>query len=247
MTIPVRLDELDWIPRDLRDELELRRDRFVEEEFGDNIKHERWFLDLAAALEDWCAPRGVVAFHCTREAEPGEIQARGLRRLDGGGEAHRAEFLLRFADRFTPEELQTIERDFADVWGDGKHSRGRENRVSFGLVHPRHWGSGCTDLLGIYGGESIYNTWGRTGPIVDKLKTIGRPAVVYFRLDPRIIVERYRSHRAGQTAIWAWHNNIRPVEMGYWCSGHITTDVPASDILQVEHWSPQESGATRRR
>jgi hypothetical protein len=91
---------------------------------------------------------------------------------------------------------------------------------------------------GIYGGEAIYATWGRVGPIVDKLKTIGRPAVVHFRLDPRKIMTHV-DNPAGRTLIWAWHNSVRSFEMGYWSEGHVTADVPAADILDVECWSPK--------
>jgi hypothetical protein len=236
---PVRLDKVDWIPRPLRDELEQHRDRFREAEFGDEIKRESWFAGLAVSLSVECIKPGVIAFHCTREAEAGEIMSRGLRVLNGPGDAHRAEFLSRHADKFSAEELEAIKHEFAKVWDSGKHARGREDRLCFALVHPRHWGrGGCGDLLGIYGGEAIYATWGRKGPIVDKLRKIGRPAVVHFRLDPRNI-KTWVENPAGQTAIWAWHNNIRSIEMGYWCEGYVTSDVPAADILKVEHWSPK--------
>lgn len=235
---PVRLDKIDWIPRSLRTELERHRGQFLAAEFGDEIKRQPWFADLAGSVETECASRGIVAFHCTREAEPGEIRSRGLRALKDGGDAHRAEFLTRHSNDFSADELDSIRHDFAEVWGDGRHSRGREDRVCFALVHPRHWGSGCHDLLGIYGGEALYATWGRQGPIVDKLRTIGRPAVVHFRLDPRKI-KTWVDNPTGQTAIWAWHNSIRTLEIGYWCEGHVKADVPAADILKVEHWSPK--------
>jgi hypothetical protein len=236
---PVRLDEVDWIPLSLRNELERHRDRFEDEDTGDTITRESWFARLSESIEAECVKRGLVAFHCTREAEPGEIKSRGLRILSGGGDAHRAEFLTRHADKFTAEELQSIKREFVEVWGDSYNSRGRENRLCFALVHPSYWGSGgCKDLLGIYGGEAIYATWGRVGPIVDKLKTIGRPAVVHFRLDPRNI-KTHVVNQTGRTAIWAWHNHIRSFEMGYWSEGRVTADVPAADILDVECWSPK--------
>lgn len=193
---------------------------------------------MANALEEVVARRDVVAFHSCREAEPGEIASRGLRILDGNGDSHRAEFLERFGHLVSQGDREQVERDFEQVWGDGRASRGRQNKLCFALAHPRHWGGGADDLLGIYGGEAIYSTWGRAGPIVDKLRTIGTPAVVHFRISIEAIRTWMRAPVAGRTALWAWHRRLRPDVLGYWTEGYTFECVPPEHILKVEQWSP---------
>lgn len=232
----IHLDTPDWIPAVLQAQLAAHATEFQAAGYFDSIKSASWSHHLLVDLQRASSGRRIIAYDCTREATPGEIALRGLRTLKGGGDAHRAEFLARHGGEFTADERLEIERKFTEVWGDGRHSRGRENRLCFALVHPRHWGYGCHDLLGIYGGESIYNTWGREGPIVERLRTIGQPAVVHFRLDP-ILVNNWIEYPVGQTAMWAWHSHLQPDVREYWCEGHTSVDVPPSDILEVENWS----------
>jgi hypothetical protein len=33
---------------------------------------------------------------------------------------------------------------------------------------------------------------------------------------------------------------VRADVSGYWCEGYVKADVPPSEILKVEHWSPKE-------
>lgn len=246
MSSPVRLDQVTWIPRSIRADLAHHRSDFERAEHADDIRAEPLFEQIAIALEEVAQRRDVIAFHSCREPEPGEIASRGLRVLDGNGDSHRAEFLERFGHLFAQGDREQIERDFAGVWGDGKFSRGRQNKLCFALAHPRYWGGGADDLLGIYGGEAIYSTWGRAGPIVDKLRTIGTPAVVHFRIRVDAIRTWMRAPVAGRTALWAWHRRLRPDVLGYWTEGYMFECVPPEHIVKVEPWSPPASNNVRR-
>lgn len=238
MSTPVRLDHTDWIPDFIRTNLTRHEGEFVRARSVEGIEHEPWFAQLAGDLQEIAHRREVVAFHCCREAEPGEIASRGLRVLEGNGDAHRAEFLTRFGDRFTPDERGDIEREFREVWGDGHYARGRGNKLCFALGHPRHWGGGCEDLLHFYGGESIYRTFGRDGPIADKLRSIGTPAVVHLRIGVGTIQTWMGDLFAGRTALWAWHRRLRRDITGYWAEGYSFEPVPPENILKVEQWAP---------
>jgi hypothetical protein len=114
----IRLDNPDWIPREIAACLREHRDDLLAAEYFDHIKNLSWCVEVVADLQEACRPSGIVAHHCTREAEPGEIASRGLRILAGGGDAHRAEFLARHADKFTTEELRYIKQNFSEVWSD---------------------------------------------------------------------------------------------------------------------------------
>jgi hypothetical protein len=233
---PIRLDTTEWIPPVLQTELMQHAAEFAAAEYLEDIIGKRWFTTLAADLEKACADCGVVAYHCTREAQPGEIAARGLRILEGDGDSHRTEFLVRHGNKFTAAERVEIDRHFTELWANPLQAQGRENRLGFALAHPRYWGQGCDDLLEIYGGEAVYTTFGWDGPIIDKLRTIGQPAVVHFRLHPHAIRSHHESP-AGQTAIWAWHRQIRPDVTRYWCQSYTTENVSPMDIVEVENWS----------
>jgi hypothetical protein len=232
---PFRLDTISWIPSEIRTQLGEYEANFAAAEDFDDIKRKRWYSAIAAELAQLCVDHGEVAYHCTREAEPGEIASRGLRVLAGNGDAHRAELLVRHGHRFTEDQRQFIDNQFAKVWGDGSSARGRRGKLCLGLAHPRHWDHGCDDLLAIYGGEAVYASFGRQGPIVDVLRTIGVPAVVHFRLDVRNF-KGWNENPMGQTAMWAWHRHIRPDVRSYWCEGYTTVGIPPEDVLRVECW-----------
>jgi hypothetical protein len=236
----IRLDTPDWIPADLRARLESHEAAFRAAEFRDDIKDGSWYRDLEAALQDAANGRSVIAYHCTREFEPGEIARRGLRVLRDC-HSHRAEVFERVAANFTSDQRIQINNRLAQVQHDDRYTQGRENGLFFALVHPRHWGeAGCGELLGTYGGEVVYSVWGRRGPIVDRLRTIGQPAVVHFQLDPTLI-KGFADYPVGQTAMWARHTQLRPDVRNYWCEGRTTVDVPPSDIVSVENWSPGDA------
>ena len=246
MNRPVRLDQIGWIPRSIRVELTRHQQDFERSEYKETIEGEPWFERVACALEEVAARRDVVAFHCCRQAAPGEIASRGLRVLEGNGDLHRAEFLDRFGHLFTETDREQIRRDFDQVWADGNFSRGRQGKICFALAHPRHWGGGADDLLGIYGGEAIYGTWGRVGPIVDRLRMIGAPAVVQFRINVDAILTWMRKPAAGRTALWAWHRRFRPDVSPYWAEGYMHECVPPERILMVEEWLPPSMRRARR-
>jgi hypothetical protein len=234
--VPIRLDTTDWIPAELQKQLARHTADFASAAYYEDVNRSQWFTGLASDLERACEECGVIAYHCTREAQVGEIAARGLRILEGNGDLHRNEFLARHGNRFTEAERSEIERHFTELWGNPLQARGRENRLGFALAHPMHWGSGCDDLLEIFGGEAVYATFGWNGPIIDTLRTIGQPAVVHFQLHLDAI-KTWHENPAGQTALWAWHRRIRPDVSRYWCQGYTTENVLPEAILQVENWS----------
>lgn len=67
------LGRLDRISEPLRAELNRFRAEFEREQYTDALRRERWFQELAGPVQEACSPRGVVADHATKEAEPGEI------------------------------------------------------------------------------------------------------------------------------------------------------------------------------
>lgn len=236
--MPVRLDHTGWIPDSIRADLARHEDEFIRARGAEDIEDEPWCAELANEMQRIAERRDVVAFHCCREAEPDEIVSRGLRVLEGNGDAHRAQFLTRFGDRFTPEQRGQMQRKFLEVWGDGRYARGRENKLCFAFAHPRHWGPGCEDLLNFYGGESIYRTFGRDGPIADKLRSIGAPAVVHFRIPVGTVQTWMGALFAGRTALWAWHRRLRGDICGYWAEGYSYKSVAPENVLKVEQWAP---------
>ena len=246
MSPPVRLDHVKWIPRSIRADLARHRSDFERSPYADHIQAEPWFEQMANALQEIAARRDVIAFHCCREVEPGEIATRGLRVLEGNGDSHRAEFLERLGHLFPQSDREQMKRDFAQVWAGQSFSRGRENKLCFALAHPRHWGGGADDLLRIYGGEAIYATWGRAGTIVDKLRTIGMPAVVHFRISVDAIHTWMRAPVAGRTALWAWHRRLRPDVSGYWAEGYMLESVASEHVVKVERWLPPRRRLGRR-
>ncbi len=194
----IRLDNTDWFPADLRTRLEAHEEAF--QATGVSRAAQGHVL-VPRARSGPTGRQQRPERHCL-PLHPGSRA--GARSPAGGCEFSRAaatpiglSFLPATATSSPPKNAPTSVASSPRFGVTAMPRAGRENRLCFALVHPRHWGSGCRDLLGIYGGESVYSTWGREGAIVDKLRTIGRPAVVHFRLNPKLI-KTSPDHRLGK-------------------------------------------------
>lgn len=196
-------------------------------EYMDQLEENRTFRSIADNLDKWIREQRVRLFHCTKELEPGLIEARGLRPLTV--KDHHREF-LEFIDGRAPDCLvQTFRAALEDflTWGA---IRVRENRIWFcGSPNSIDWG--CRDFFDLYGGEAIYfSVIEKHEECANFLRSLGSPVVVEVEV-PFSDFKTFQS--AARTMLSTWAMNIREDFNFSGIEGYLSRPVLPDEIIAV--------------
>lgn len=211
----------------------IERLKACDRQFKSNGYIEHLFDDPAISgvvqdLNDYCLKNLVTGIHYTR-AIPEDIHVSGLLMRDGN--EIRTEFINRFGDRFTSDELLLMKAAWAKYFDSSMNSV-RDSRIFFNFTTKALNTSSSSLLVGYFGGEQVYFPIYDFPGIKEKLAGIGTPLMLKCALNPNAI-NTYIVNPWGQIAVSAYHRTINKSAHIVDQDGYQCCPVPAKNIKVI--------------
>lgn len=224
----VDLERPELLPSELRARLSELDQRFKREDFMETLREEPEVWRVIKQLDIFCRERGVIGIHYTR-ADPEDLRSTGLRVRTGA--QIRSEFLDRFGDRFTPEEIGELKA----LWQRHQETQAdiRDSRLYFNFTRSAFPGSGSEYLLRWYGGEQVHMGINERSTIARKLEQIGDPLILRCALQPSD-VRTFLDCPWGQILMSSYHRSMNPEAQWVDQDGMQVSPVPPDSIEIVE-------------
>jgi hypothetical protein len=224
---PLKLEDPAAIPGDLRRELDAHRDLFEGNTFVEQVLAAHPDIPgILDRLRTHLSTKRIHAYHCTRELEAGYFQANGLRVLDI--KAHRREFVERFGNRFTADEMAELRR-ILDKPISINESQGR-NGMIWACLSRSLVVEGTDGFFKFFGGEALHRWWDAAAIVTPVLATIGHPVIVEAAF-PACDLNSYCN--LAKTVLSQYHRTIRPDAHDHACEGFLRWPVPPQDVIAV--------------
>lgn len=222
----LKLDSLHALPDALKARLLERRSVFEASPDLDDALSDPVVRTIDSELERHLRTQQVVAYHCTREPEPGYFQQQGLHTLSLKG--HQAWFLDTYGHQFTPEERTRMESAWAGYFV-GKQATERQGTLWFCLTtNTVRFG---TDAFFKYcGGEAINKPLQSDPEILTKLQSIGRPVVVECSVAGADFAQ---FQHIARPLLHSFHRTIRHDAIDRHLEGRIHGSIAPCDVLTV--------------
>jgi hypothetical protein len=228
MLSPLRLDSPDALPAEFFARLVDHRHLFQKHEFLETVLENQSVRTIANDLEAYLKQRRIYGYHCTKEPSPGFFETRGLRPTDV--QAHQAEFLATYGDKFTSNEIAEIKAAWEDYFKRHGQRMLRDGYVWACLSRSLVKTSGTETFFRFFGGESIFMPLIQNSSIASKLEAIGRPVVVEVALPGNVLKAGYEMSLA---VLSRHHATIRPDAHPYDSEARLKQAVPPEDIIRV--------------
>lgn len=228
----VHLDTLKGLPGKYLKRLSAFRDVFMVnsslEELIDNSE------DLRAIVEDindYCNEHYVKGYHYTR-AEAKAIKKYGL--LCRNSTEIQESFIENYGDKFTSTELLIMQNCW-DEFPKWNNMTSRDNLIFFNATTREVSFGGASDLLGYAGGEQIYFPLYEHKEILQKLRFIGKPQIVAFRVSGSKANGIGMLQPWGRIACSSYHRIFNSEASILDVDGAVGENILASDILEIRY------------
>jgi len=226
------LDHVGSIPRAIRSRLDANRDRLSSVQYFDHLLQWPELKSAAADLDSIIRGSKVLAYHCTKELQPGLIASSGLRTLSL--ETHIADFIAHVA-RVAPD-LESDFRAGLDRWLQRRETRYREGQVWFCLTRDLV-SDGTEDFFTYYGGEALYRAFPESDRCRSFLASLGRAVVVEVSI-PADELRLVPTFACARPLITRYARTFNPTFELEDLEGHLLRPVAPSEVLQV-HEAPE--------
>lgn len=228
----IHLDTMEGLPGKFIKKLGKHIDTFKSySSLEEVVDSEEEIIGILESINEYCTLHWIKGYHYTR-ADLDTIQNEGLL-CRNSQQIHEA-FLAKYSSHFDPEELVLMK----ECWsGFPKWNRmsSRDHRIFFNTTtYALRWG-GTDELLGIYGGEQLYFPLLPHDGIIRKLRQIGTPQLVTFKVDGK------KAEAIGQRKGWgkivcsSYHQMVNPESSVLDADCIVKEAIPAKDILKIKY------------
>jgi hypothetical protein len=228
MPLPLRLESSAALSAEFVIQLAGHRPLFQQHQSLETILQNRSVRTIADNLEVYLKQQRLHGYHCTKEPRFGFFETHGLRTTNV--QAHQAEFLAKFGNRFDAHEVVYMKAAWADYFEREGQRKLRDGFVWACLSRSQIKNSGTETFFRFFGGESIFMPLQNNPSIMSKLEAIGRPVVVEVALPGSDLNACYKMSLA---VLSHYHATIRPDAHPYESEAHLPQPVPPADIICV--------------
>jgi hypothetical protein len=195
-----------------------------------NITSNEKYTHIIETITEHLEQSQVIGFHHTR-AEPETISNGGL--ICRSGQEQRTWFLDNYGQLFSAAEIMEIKTAW-DQYFTREQTSARDHRIFFTFTKIGLQTGDANRLLENFGGEAVYMPLDSLSSVSKKIKSIGVPLIVSFKIQPSRTYGFWGKHAAAIIWLSKYRHQINPEASQIDTDAHTRSSIPIDDIITIE-------------